>query len=234
MIPHNQMSKGDNLNIPAVCSRGVTARSKAFDCDVCQRWTHIKWTSEVSSELYEQMCNQNIVFNFTCSACTIAELPFVNHSDYNSDDHLSTINSLYTADEDHFQCFRNKGLHFIHLNARSLLSKISDIRHIAIKTKAAVISITETWWLDQTVTDAEIHIQKYSVITKDRHRHGGGVCVYIRDGHAFNPKSDLNSDDAEFLFIELLLPRNKPIYIGTIYRPPKLTYFLVFRKLKLF
>jgi len=103
--------------------------------------------------------------------------------------------------------------------------KSLEIRHIAIKTKAAVISITETW-LDQTVTDAEIHIQNFSVIRKDRLRHGGGVCGYIRDGHAFNPKSDLNSDDAEFLFIELLLPRNKLIYIGTIYRPPKLTDFL--------
>jgi len=80
-----------------VCSRWVTTRSKAIDCDTCQRWTHIKCTSEVSIELY---CNQDIEFNFTCNACTIAELPFVNNSDYNSDVHLSTSNSSSTADED--------------------------------------------------------------------------------------------------------------------------------------
>jgi len=123
------------------------------------------------------MCNQDIEFNIICNACTIAELPFVNNRDYNSDDHLSTFNSPSTADEDNFQCFRNKGLHFIHLNARSLLPKISEIRHFALKTKAALISITETWH-DQTVTDAEIHIQNYSVIRKDRNRRWWSVHVY--------------------------------------------------------
>jgi len=56
-----------------------------------------------------------------------------------------------------------------------------------------VISITEKW-LDQTVTDAEIHMQNYSVIRKDLNRHGGGVCVYIKDDLAFNPKSFCDLD----------------------------------------
>lgn len=203
----------------------MTARSKAIDCDLCHNWTHIKCNSGISSELYDKICNQETELNFICNSYTIAELPQLDNDDSIIEDH-STYNKLPSSvDSDYFQCFQNKGLHFIHLNARSLLPKITEIRHIALKTKAVVISVTETW-LDQSVTDGEIQIQNYTVIRKDRNRQGGGVCVYIREDHAFNLRTHLNNDDAEFLLIELLLPRNKPIYIGTIYRPPKQTDFL--------
>ena len=61
------------------------------------------------------------------------------------------------TDPDHFECFKRKGLHFNHLNARSLLNKISELRLIASKTRAAVISLSETW-LDDSVLDNEISI----------------------------------------------------------------------------
>ena len=43
------------------------------------------------------------------------------------------------ADPDHFDCFQKRGLHFIHMNARSILNKISELRYIAIRTRAAVL-----------------------------------------------------------------------------------------------
>ena len=57
------------------------------------------------------------------------------------------------------------------------ITKISEVKIIASKSKAAVISITETW-LDSSVSDGEIHFDNYSVIRRDRNRHGGGS-VYI-------------------------------------------------------
>ena len=36
------------------------------------------------------------------------------------------------------------GLHFIHINANSILSRIEDVKIIASKTKAAVIGISES------------------------------------------------------------------------------------------
>ena len=53
--------------------------------------------------------------------------------------------------------FPEKGLHFLHLNARSLLPKISELKLIASKFKGAVLSITGTW-LDSSITDGEIHM----------------------------------------------------------------------------
>lgn len=48
-----------------------------------------------------------------------------------------------------------KGLNFVHVNARSLLPKLDELRDLASKTKLAVIGITESW-LDDLISDAEI------------------------------------------------------------------------------
>ena len=128
-------------------------------------------------------------------------------------------------DSDHFKFSKQRGLHFIHLNARSLLPKISELKIIACKTKAAVISISETW-LDDSVTDAEIWIENYSIVRKDRTRNGGGVCSYIRDDISFTLVQDISVNELESVWIELLLPKSKPIIVGTCYRPPKQNNFL--------
>ena len=79
-------------------------------------------------------------------------------------------------------------MHFIHLNARSLLPKISELRYLANKQKtAAIISVTETW-LDSSVTNSEIKIEGYNIVRRDINRHGGGVCTYIHERYAFYTK----------------------------------------------
>ena len=87
---------------------------------------------------------------------------------------------------DVYSCFRKKGLHFIHLNTRSLLPKIDELCHIANETGAAVIGVTETWF-DSSVSDSEIEIPGYIIQRKDRRRTGGGVCMYINKDLAFTP-----------------------------------------------
>ena len=62
-----------------------------------------------------------------------------------------------------WKAFNKRGLHLIHLNINSLLSKIDELREIARKTTATVIGITESK-LDGSVLDEEINI--------DRNRHG--------------------------------------------------------------
>jgi hypothetical protein len=55
-----------------------------------------------------------------------------------------------------------KGMHFIHVNARSILPKMSELRIMAKESKAAVIAISETW-LDSSVINSEIQIEGYSI-----------------------------------------------------------------------
>ncbi|CAL4133812.1 unnamed protein product, partial [Meganyctiphanes norvegica] len=123
------------------------------------------------------------------------------------------------APDDIFDIFKNKGLHFIHINARSMFNKLSEIQYIAKKTKPAIISITETW-LDESHTNNSILIEGYKIVRRDRLTHGGGVCMYINEKLKHNNREDLQNQTLEDLWIELLLPHTKPIIVGTCYRAP--------------
>ena len=76
-------------------------------------------------------------------------------------------------------------------------------------------------WLDQSHTDNSVAIEGYNVIRRDKDKNAGRVCMYVREDLSFNQRPDLQSQHLEDLWIELLLPRNKPIIVGTCYRAPK-------------
>ena len=56
------------------------------------------------------------------------------------------------------EVFKNRGLHFIHLNINSLLSKIDELREIVKASNATVLGITELK-LDDSTNDCEICIE---------------------------------------------------------------------------
>ena len=122
--------------------------------------------------------------------------------------------------------FNIRGLHFLHLNVRSVLHKISELRILFSRKNFAVIGFTETW-LNDSINDEEINIDGYKVVRHDRtSRSGGGVCIYIRNDITFNINPDIPTDDIESLWINVLLPRSKPIVVGVLYRPPKNNTFV--------
>ena len=133
------------------------------------------------------------------------------------DIHTNPGPSLPNTTPSSFKQFPRKGLNFLHVNARSILPKLDELRIIAQQTNAAVLCVTETW-IDSSVTDNEINIDGYSVLRCDRNRSGGGACMYIRTDLAFNRRNDLNADDNEAVWCDLLLPKSKPILLGVIYR----------------
>ena len=122
-----------------------------------------------------------------------------------------------------WKAFNKRGLHLIHLNINSLLSKIDELREIAEKTRATVIGITESK-LDGSVLDREINIDGYELVRSDRNRHGGGVACYIRNDISFSVRGDFSSE-IENIFLDILLPKTKPILIGILYRPPDQSKF---------
>ena len=65
-----------------------------------------------------------------------------------------------------------------------MLHKMSELRIISSKTKARIINVTETW-LDDSITNNEIHIPNFSVIRKDHNRNGGGCSIYVHTDLAF-------------------------------------------------
>ena len=55
------------------------------------------------------------------------------------------INSLINPSQmpdNAYECFKRRGLHFIHVNARSLIHKMSEIRILVQKSNPAILSAT--------------------------------------------------------------------------------------------
>jgi hypothetical protein len=101
---------------------------------------------------------------------------------------------------------------------------LDELRIIARETRAACICNSETW-LDNSFPDSEVSIENYSVQRKDSTRQGGGVLIYIRSDFVFNSRHDLEHNNLEATWLELLLPKSKTILCGVIYRPPKQSDF---------
>ncbi|CAC5410122.1 unnamed protein product [Mytilus coruscus] len=158
-----------------VCLKGVIATSKATSCDECEKWTHIKCTVTITDSIYKSML-EGKYHHFLCDTCTLQQLPQINppetESPANNTSHDYSNNDYdYPSEvgDTRFEFSKQNGMHFIHLNARSLLPNISELKRVATRTNAAVISVTETW-LDSSDSDGEIHIDGYSVLRKDRKR----------------------------------------------------------------
>ena len=117
-----------------------------------------------------------------------------------------------------------KGLHFLHININSLLSKKDEIRCIANKTKAAIIGITESK-LDHIVPDSEVNFPGYDILRCNRNRNGGGVPCYIRKDFYFNTRT-LHCKEIENFVFDILLPKSKLLTIGVFCRPPNKAEFL--------
>ena len=79
--------------------------------------------------------------------------------------------------------------------------------------------------LDKTVLDEQINIDGYELPRSDRNRHGGGVACCIWNDISFNVRGD-SSSEIENIFLDIFLPKTKPILIGILYRPPDQSRFL--------
>ena len=169
--------------------------------------------------------NSGKPISHVCNVCLLREMVHQNFDETLENQTLvNPANYDDVVDDCMYEAFSKKGLHFLHLNARSLLSKLSDVRLLVNNSKAAVLAVSETW-LDGSVTDAEIELVGYTVVRKDRNRNGGGVCLYVRSDISYNPRTDLLCDELESVWIDLL-PMTRPITVGACYRPPTQDNFL--------
>ena len=207
-----------------ICDKGVR---KGIFCTNCKMWVHQKCEG-VSNIEYRRLSKiPKDIFSYTCSNCAAADvLPFHDVSfeePVNTNDdsiHISELN----ADNDMWLPFKKRGLHFLHININSILSKIEEIRNIAKLSNASVIGVSESK-LDDSVFDNEISIEGYKLLRADRTRNGGGVACYIKSELGYNHRKDF-STDIENIFFDILLPNSKPILVGIIYRPPDQSGFL--------
>ena len=93
----------------------------------------------------------------------------------------------YLPDNDNkFQPFRKRGLHFLHINVNSLLSKIDELIDVVGHTK--ILGITESKF-DSSVSDQEVNISGYSIFRSDRNRYGRDAACYVTADLCFNRRN---------------------------------------------
>ena len=109
------------------------------------------------------------------------------------------------------------GLKCIHINIHSIVHKVDELRHLALRCNVDCISVNESW-LDNSVTDSELKIDNFCIYRNDRNRHGGGVLLYIR---ASLRPSQLNIlCETESIWVKIKPGSKRSFIIGSLYRPP--------------
>jgi exonuclease III len=118
-----------------------------------------------------------------------------------------------------------KGLKLYHLNIRSILPKLDELRNTEgiFNMKASVIAFTESH-LSTAINDGELSIDGYKLFRKDRvNRPGGGIAVYVKNVLKCINCVQFESDDLESLWLEFIQDGSSPLLLCTVYRPPDST-----------
>ncbi|XP_078616267.1 uncharacterized protein LOC144884689 [Branchiostoma floridae x Branchiostoma japonicum] len=119
-------------------------------------------------------------------------------------------------------------LTMVHLNARSILPKIEELRFLASTMQFSILCVTETW-LSSEIVDRDIELEGYQVYRKDRNRHGGGVMMYVSDSLYTTRRGDLENDEIESMWCDVT-KANTNLLINCSYRSPSAddTFFDLF------
>ena len=112
----------------------------------------------------------------------------------------------------------------IHLNVRSLLPKLEELKFYLTNKKIQVFSVNETW-LDSSIADNEIAIPGFNIFRRDRPKGShGGVALYVRSELQPFLMVNLYDEIVESVFVKIKLG-SRSILVGSIYRPPSALSF---------
>ena len=125
-----------------------------------------------------------------------------------------------------------RGLHFVHLNVRSLWNKYDQIRQLLYDSNISVLGVSESW-LTSSFDQGQIEIPKYSCIRLDRCwsdnntniKKGGGVCCYIKNDLIYSDSEyanyNISSKNIEIQVLSINQPHLKKMLLLNLYRPPQ-------------
>ena len=72
---------------------------------------------------------------------------------------------------------------------------------------------------------SELEVDGYDLVRLDRSRRGSGGAFYIKSLTAYSYKDSFCSN-TESIFVDIFLPKSKPILLGILYRPPDKSDFV--------
>ena len=124
---------------------------------------------------------------------------------------------------------QTKGIKILHLNVRSLLKKIDQLKIYFDNSKLDVVTLSETW-TKSSVHSQLLQIEGFETIRQDRNlqktnkKTGGGLITYIKTSkfpdYSVLDKLSTSDSDIEAQWIKIKRIHCKNIIICNLYRPP--------------
>ena len=109
------------------------------------------------------------------------------------------------------------------ININSLSKHIDELKILMSHDCFDILAINETK-LDSHDSNFLLTIPGFKLERRDRNKHGGGVCFYIRSSINYTRKKNLECNELELIALEIKNPNSSPFLVATWYRPPKLPY----------
>ena len=165
-------------------------------------------------------CENSVLFDIVQDDDSCSEYCENNNCDHLCSDKCDFNESVFNDKMCKSIANNKTGLKVGCLNVRSLYPKLEELTTFITTNHFDIFAINESW-LDSSFTDKNVEIEGYSIYRKDRNRHGGGVCIYVKFHLECKPIDD-NNVDIESLWLTLKI-NGKEFIIGTVYRPPNVS-----------
>lgn len=116
---------------------------------------------------------------------------------------------------------KNRGMNLFHLNVQGLLSSHIHISRILQNfPKINLLTLSETH-LKSNDTNGILEIWGFNFVSRHRENGpGGGVAAYISENIAWERKENLEHNEIECLWLEIIVEKSKNFLVCIFYRPP--------------
>lgn len=115
---------------------------------------------------------------------------------------------------------RARGFKVAHLNVRSMVNKMDDIRLLIQNKPFDIFTVSETW-LTPSILDSEVSLPGYTLVRHDRNKkRGGGTAIFVRDGIPYRHRKDLSDEITETCWVEINRVKCKKQFVCCAYRAP--------------
>ena len=113
-----------------------------------------------------------------------------------------------------------KCLGCLHINARSLVPKMDELKVWVHSSNPEVLVITETW-LRNSISYPEVHLPGYNLFRQDRSSKGGGVAIFVKEHlHCSTALARSIPKQFDLLVLNIKLSNNYSLSVAGCYRPP--------------
>lgn len=105
----------------------------------------------------------------------------------------------------------------LHLNIRSILPKMDEVKDAFLDSALQIVGFSETW-LHSKIESSLVQVEGYQLVRQDRlcnvRKRGGGLCLYVKAGLNVEILDvTVNNQNLELLGVKVNQPNQKSVQV---------------------